>query len=452
MRSGNLVCLSLMLIIVTLLSALAINMRQQSRTTVALRSAESNLSTAREAIDQLYVQFTTNALLHEPGTETLQKELLEKSLVFYDRVASADAPSPELRLQVALARLRVGEIRSSLDSPQAALPQFEEALTSLAELANEETDSMTVRLELATAQRLLGRTQLEAERPADAVKSFNASLATLQQLAQPGKPEVLDGLAESYSGRATAVAASDPAAALNDALRALNHYEELNRLTPGRAEVLAEIAKVEANRAVLMRLTQRLDSVPALYDSSLSYSRQAIAADPDNPELRADLTATLFNLGNVLSATGALDQALLPYAEAATLLQQLSSDFPLRHTFRIRLAKTRLNTGIAFARLARSDAATTEFREAIRLYETLHEMLPQMSDIAADLAQAWQNLGNVTAGDAYDRDPATAVDFYDQSITVCETALARFTDADTRKRFEEIAAASRTCRDEAAAK
>src|SRR5262249_31723559 len=79
----------------------------------ALAEAEAHLILARQAVDEMYTQ-VADELAAQPHMQPFRRDVLQKALGFYQRFAQRKGGAPALRLDTALAALRVAQIQHDL--------------------------------------------------------------------------------------------------------------------------------------------------------------------------------------------------------------------------------------------------------------------------------------------------------------------------------------------------
>jgi serine/threonine-protein kinase len=428
--------------------------RQKNETAIARDSAIANLETAISAIDGLYTEISENDLLHEPGAEELRKRLLERASIYYQRLQQTTSDFPQLELSSAQAMFRVAEIMSQTEAPDAAIESYKTAIGKMEQLWQTDRRPET-RAALSTAYNGLARAHFELQQFELANERYDQALQLLRTSrddesgdASTEQSQLLAGTLNSRGSNL--LSQGKMAEAIVDFERAAMILEQLCQADPQNSRAIKTLAANQSNRAVASRMLAKNNDVVAMYEVSLKSYQRACEIDPRDDEARVGLAKTEFNLANFLSGTGQQASAVERYESAEHVFEQLVRDFPLRVSSRIFLAKTLLNHGIALARRRDADGAEARFQEAVKRFETIRSQYPALVEPAVDLVQAYQNLGNVIAGDEYDRDPKRAVEFYDLSISVAEKTLEQSPPATIRTRLEEVIKYSRQYRDECA--
>ncbi len=89
--------------------------RAEQQTAQALLKAQERLQFGRQAVDEMYTQVAEKWLAQQAELTVVQKQFLEKSLAFYQRLATEEGADPEVLFEAAIAELRVGNIQNKLE-------------------------------------------------------------------------------------------------------------------------------------------------------------------------------------------------------------------------------------------------------------------------------------------------------------------------------------------------
>ena len=119
----------LVVAIVSIAAAMLVN-RQRQVAEVAFREA-------RDAVDELFTKVSEDALLNQPGMQGLRKDLLQKTLAYYQRFLQQRANDSSVKEEYAATLFRAGRILDELQSPEQARPNLEQARDIQAALVRE---------------------------------------------------------------------------------------------------------------------------------------------------------------------------------------------------------------------------------------------------------------------------------------------------------------------------
>src|SRR5262245_36103859 len=164
-------------------------LREQARTTAALAKAEESIASkdhyfqqARGAVD-LFGVGMADRLLDIPGAETTRRDLLVKTLQYYQQFVKEAGHDPKLRHELALAHFKSAVIAAKLGAAKDAISEYQAAQTLLAALAKEEPAETDPSEQLAVTHNNLGLL-LAARGDVDAARGhYSDAIATLRKLA-----------------------------------------------------------------------------------------------------------------------------------------------------------------------------------------------------------------------------------------------------------------------------
>ncbi len=173
--------------------------RSLEREELERRRAEALSGVAIETIDTIFDEFaprssqqiSTFALADENDDEeylasgpVLSHEtaaLLEHMLEFYERLAAQQSEDDALRLKIADANRRVGDIHQRLGRFQDARGAYGQALALLETIAADPLDDTAVHLEIARVCNELGNTLIAEDMPREAYAHFGRALSELRE-------------------------------------------------------------------------------------------------------------------------------------------------------------------------------------------------------------------------------------------------------------------------------
>src|SRR5262249_36105529 len=97
----------------------------------AATEARANLAVARRAIDRVITRFAQVHLDGVPHMERLRYDLYRDALAFNQELLASRADDPQSRLEVALAKGRLGQIHNWLGDHEQAEPLLRQAIDQL---------------------------------------------------------------------------------------------------------------------------------------------------------------------------------------------------------------------------------------------------------------------------------------------------------------------------------
>ena len=233
------------------------------RTSAALAEAEAGYRQARQTVDDFFTQVSEDDLLNQPGMQPLRRELLEQALEYYRRFTVQRGDDPALQDELALTHFRMGRITELIDSPDAALPSYQ--------------------LALSIQRKLLKETPDDPDRLGGIGDTLNASGRIFLRRNE------LDRAQEAYK----------EAAAIRGKLLADD---------PGQLEFLRKLANSHMNLALVEKMAGNGELARAQFEKAQTLRRQGLERHPADPLIRRDLGMGYYNLANLeISMVGAED-------------------------------------------------------------------------------------------------------------------------------------------------
>jgi serine/threonine protein kinase/Tfp pilus assembly protein PilF len=441
--------LSVMALIGSIAAAVLIYQEQQrtfeafKREADQRRRAETNLRIALEALDEIYLKVVEDNLPRDPQREAEYRELLQKSLSFYEQFAQTNRAEPLVRLETGRAYLRIGTIHQKLGQHDKAEQSYQESARLLKELSDYFPSDPVARQELAKAHQHLGllfrtigrlrdaerenqaaldlRQQLVNAEPAnpafrnelasthrnqgtvfkmlnridDAERAYQKAIDRYAQLAdeEGGTMEYQQGLAASWNGMGILQADAGHFREAEDAYgKALKLYEKLAEVRADTPAYRQELAAAKNNFGVMLIHMSRFDEAEDAFNETLNLRGQLVEDFPSIPNYGEDLAVSHLNLGNVYKATGRRKEAEQSYRESLRILDKLSGRFPTVPKYREELASGYRGLGILLQDAKRPDEAVEAYAKAVDLYEKLVKDFPETGDYVKYLGGAMYRL------------------------------------------------------------
>jgi serine/threonine protein kinase/tetratricopeptide (TPR) repeat protein len=304
---------------------------EKTQKETALQEAEANLLLARQAVDDIYKP-VADQLAVVPHMQPYQRDVLQKTLRFYQEFAKRKSNDPAILLDTAWTSLLVVEIKRNLGERGPHEQDCREVIAKVEALGSDSPSAPKRRLILAAAHSSLGAILVAAGRCSEAEKSFRQALALYGDLvAEYGdEPDYRRRLAGAHSALGVSLQS-------DQAREAEKRHREAIRIC-----------------------------------------HELLAASPAEPFNRGHLVQSYYHLGFLLAhrerlpeAEGALRQAIDTYGPAR---QQLD-----RSSYRHLLPSAQHELGRVLARRQRTEEAEKAFREAVARSETLVAQFPAIS-------------------------------------------------------------------------
>jgi tetratricopeptide (TPR) repeat protein len=358
--------------------------------------AEDNLSLALDALDAVLLRHAEARFERHPDPQSLDSEILQKGLRFYEQVAARNSNDPTVRFAAAKAYSRVGMIQAQLGEVGKALAACDQAISMLTALPQEFSQSSDCRRTLIECyqQRAFRAGRPEGERALRQAITLSESLVA----DFPDSPEHWHLLAVSYSyfGELLARTARAPQAEPH-LRRALEAYERISDQCSKTPEYQMARARVHTVLCEFFGAQNRLEEAEQACRQALALEQQ-VARDFPAFAWQRQHGHSLRYLAFQLWALGRLDQAEATFAEAVKTFEQLAADSPNVPQHRSFVADSYRCMGDVQMARKRLDQAEQSYSKAIAAYESLPPEFISKGSIAdaydPQLADAWRDRGH----------------------------------------------------------
>jgi len=139
-RHRSVVWAAVLLLVVALIGSSVATLliaRERDAANTNYLTAQENLDTAYQILDEIYVATAEKRLPREKELTPEDRQFLAKTLTFYERIAHQHSSDPKVRLKTAEAYYRVGGIQERLGQSELAAAAYQQALAVSARLAAE---------------------------------------------------------------------------------------------------------------------------------------------------------------------------------------------------------------------------------------------------------------------------------------------------------------------------
>jgi tetratricopeptide (TPR) repeat protein len=309
--------------------------------------------------------------MDQPHMQPFRRDLLQKALGFYQRFARRNGRAPALRLDTALAALRVAQIQHDLGQRRQARQVCQEMVATLEALVAELPREPRRRALLGDAYRLRADILSEASRRKQAEQSCRQALAIYRDLSaeQRDSTEHRINLAEAHQalGRLLAYHPREAEEAFREACKLC---QEL--VAEGRNQATCRAHLIWSYRS----LGQFLTNEGRLEEAETAF-RQAIdgidlsGSSVDRSSWRRTRENLEFELSRALGESGRLEAAETAYRQAMADTQINRAQFSDRWDYRLELACHLALRAAFLNQTARRDEAAPLCRSARELFEAL---------------------------------------------------------------------------------
>jgi serine/threonine-protein kinase len=294
------------------------------------KRAEGNLQLARQVVEEMYAQ-VAEELGDQKEMESYQRDILEKALRFYEGFALRQSSEPEVVIDAARARNRVGEISLKLGRTQAAESAFQGAIELMATLRSLASQPRG-RQALAAGHGGLGRLFRETNRAKESEEEFKRGIEILDELiaSQPDASEFHSDLAgqlvELGKLLTTARRLAEADAATRRAVALLDRLVRDHPTVVEHRSLLAEACKdlFWINRDTIGKWAEAEGSL-----KRASAVLEALAHDaPRSTRYQHELAGYHLAMGAFLSEDRRYSEAMESYRNSVSIAEKLMQEHP----------------------------------------------------------------------------------------------------------------------------
>ncbi|MEX1026601.1 MAG: tetratricopeptide repeat protein [Candidatus Paceibacterota bacterium] len=319
------------LLITTLLIATGVSVREARRAMKSEQLAEERLvlsqqrfEQAIQAVDQMLTRVGNERLQNVPQMKTVQAELLEDALDFYEPLLKQDPRNPTVRYRMAEARGALGSVLKLLDRKSEAETVFRAAIETLDDLVAQHPDDQTHHQRLAFTYNnlgwLIGGSRIKESENAHrrAAALYGSMLAK-----HPEVPDHRWHLAHSYRSIAEDLGSQDQ---LDEAETFARQSIALFRVSDAAAGNIHSAAYVTL--AKILQKQKDLEQADTAFVNAIRIRREFLQDAPPQDGEQHFLAEMLLEHGRLLQQLGQNDQAEHCYSEAANIWELLAQSYP----------------------------------------------------------------------------------------------------------------------------
>ncbi len=371
--------------VLVLIVALAIEMsvlyaRSQAnlrRAIAAEQASTENFTMARTAVDQYLTRVADSPELKARGLEDLRRQLLDTARQFYEKFAAKHAESAEMRVDLANAWMRLGDISRVVGDRAHAEEAFRHSIAAFEGLKGANPQSRSTDGELAAAIADLALVQYDTGRLSDSEATFRRALA------------IQDGLAAGGD--------TDP-------------------------DRQAQRANTLDNYAQLLERTKRPADSERTYQQAIAIRRKLVAEHPDTAAYLLGLVQAHVNLGALYARTNRLAEAADVLHAGIPLVATLTTKWPRQDAYENARAAIWDNLGGVDMLLGRFDQSAADYQKEMEVREHLVTDHPNVVDYRLMLGAAYTNLGELQVRQ---RNYAAGLPPLDQALGTFDWILTR---------------------------
>jgi eukaryotic-like serine/threonine-protein kinase len=302
--------------------------------------AERSLAFARTVVDEMYTK-VAEKLDDQQQMDDYQREILEKALEFYERIALPQSNDPQVRLEAAKAALRVGAIRKRLGKIEAAEQAYRQALAVLDGLVSSDLAEPVYRNALAEAHNELSYILHDEERWTEAERETKKAASLWDALARE-QPEIAEyrlklasavhRLGRWFSNQKRLIEAE------TEYRLALDVAERLAKENPEVVVYQISLAEILEFYASFQTLRNNLPASEAPLIRCLVIREELARMHPELTANQYALSRDLEHLGHLFSVAGRFPQAKDASKRSVAIAEKLAADHPQSADIAFKLA------------------------------------------------------------------------------------------------------------------
>ena len=309
------------------------------------RQAEARFSKLRKLANSVIYEFH-DSILDLPGSTGARALMLSRALEYLDGLAGEAGADPALRLELAAAYRRVGDVQGR--AGQANLGQRSEAERSYAK-------SIALLEGVPGGEESLARVLLRQGGDGN----------TKRAVAIAGDLGKRALLADAYFARADLLTnAGDLSGAMNIRKKDMEIRRGLLSADPGNRRLEGNLALVAKRMGGLLIRMGQLEEAYGYYAEALRMERGWVAAEPLSVEARTALTFSSIDIGLIRMQQGRMEEALGFYREAVAVREALFTVDGGNYRTRVALASACWRMGDLLLRMGRGREALPLLRRA----------------------------------------------------------------------------------------
>jgi len=366
------------------------------------QEAETNFIMAQTAVENYLTSVSENVLLKQQDSvdiRSLRRELLNTALKYYKSFVNQRRNDPRLRLQLAGAYFRVGEVTQEIGSPPEAIEAFHSAQTIWEGLTAAYPEDHRFRGHLADCHLAIGKLQAVTDDFQAAMAPLSKARALLEPLAveHPNVPLYQANLADCYSeigiiqGRLKSL---DPGLDMLEKAKAtqqrlIDRYPSQSVYQKKLAEFILALGVIYFQREDYPAALQSFQEVHSLGQSLL----EDVSAGPKPFRLLELLAISYYDIATIESQKGQLAAALRSFERSLEYRAALVDAHPSVTQFQEHLGKNLGELALRQHDAHQDSKAFASSRKSIDVLEKLVQMQPDQPGYRSDLARSWNILG-----------------------------------------------------------
>jgi serine/threonine-protein kinase len=382
----------LLVAVVAIVAAVLVN-RQRIIADEARNNADVAFREARNAVDDLFTKVSEDSLLNQPGMQGLRKDLLQKTLDYYEKFLKQRADDPSVKEEYATTLFRAGRIIDELQSPEQALPYLRQACDIQKQLLDEVPHDPKRLQSLGDTENAMGRSLHRSQQFEQALAEYEKGRDLRQEVAElvPEDHELQRARANSVMNIGLV---EKDLGHLDAGAKQLQAAQELReaQLTAGDSfKLQRDLAMGSYNQGVLELKREQPGEAATYFNQAIERFAVLEEREPHDLTIQYYLAICYRRSADAHSENNSPDEAARLYGLARDTFARLVDRNPEVDEYQSELAKTYMN----IAGHQEGTAAIASFEKAQSIFDSLVLKYPKNPQFRRDSAVVLRELGLV---------------------------------------------------------
>ncbi len=385
------------LVVASLLGGIVIAMSQARR---AERRLQQMVELANRSLFDVHT-----AIERLPGSTDARRAIVKTTLDFLENLSRDAGRDDRLRLPLAAAYYRLGDLQGYQYSPNlgdsaGALASYQKAEALLEPLHAKHPSDPEVLNQLVEVYGHIGSVSNGLGNTEASVHAYETALPLAESLQRekPNDKNASQKVGLIYNDLAETMQSSDPDRAFAYASKHLALLPALLQKFPGDDDIVDEAAFAHASMGTLYSRRSDLPHALAEFRQNADLREKLVAAHPNDVVRRRSLMIAYGHVGSILGLPfitnmGDSNGALEYYAKCVAIAREIVHADPQDRTARFDLASSLLRDGSIDAPQRNLADSLAELREAAGMMEALNVADPQAVRYQRGLALSYEYIG-----------------------------------------------------------
>ncbi len=383
-------------------------------TTWQARLADRRFNQVRKLAHSVLFDYH-DAIADLPGSTPVRRRLVKDALEYLDGLSQEARSDTSLRLELANAYLKVGDVQGkpykpNLGDTAGALASYRKAQAILESLLRSEPSDQQMRRDLSITYENIGNIQARLMQGKEAVESQRKSLALREGLltAEPTNVEYRRLLADSYFYLGDALTPGHSSvfnniawlAALESFRKSLPLREQLYAADPSSELDGRNLAQSYQRIGIMLEVGANANNDIENFRASLASHRKSViireklvARDPNSAQTRRDLADEYVMKASAQADAGDAAGALADCRKALVVFEALAAGDPTNSEARRDMGSAFYATGVVLTKMKNPTEAAVNFRKEIQIFEAMIAADPTNNENYLSVASGYKKLG-----------------------------------------------------------